>query len=54
MSEHDSGKNFAIGFLFGAVIGGAIGILYAPKAGSETRAMLVDRVEHAKEKQSIL
>jgi gas vesicle protein len=50
MSEHDSGKSFAVGFLIGAAIGAAIGILYAPHSGKETRAMIREKAEHAKEK----
>jgi gas vesicle protein len=34
----------------GAVIGAAVGILYAPHSGTETRAMLKEKAEHAKEK----
>jgi gas vesicle protein len=50
MSEHDSGKSFAIGFLVGAALGAAIGILYAPHSGRETRAMIREKAEHAKER----
>jgi gas vesicle protein len=50
MSEKDSGASFAVGFLFGAVVGVAIGFLYAPKPGSETRAMLKEKAETAAEK----
>jgi gas vesicle protein len=49
MSDKDSGS-FAIGFLLGAIAGVALGFLYAPKAGSETRAMLKERAEDVKEK----
>ena len=54
MSEHDSGKSFAIGFLIGAAIGAAVGILYAPHSGKETRAMLRDKAEHAKERAEVI
>ncbi|MBU2535457.1 MAG: YtxH domain-containing protein [Chloroflexota bacterium] len=50
MAEKDTGASFAVGFLFGAVIGVAIGFLYAPKPGSETRAMLKEKAETAAEK----
>ncbi len=50
MAEKDTGANFAVGFLFGAVVGVAIGFLYAPKPGSETRAMLKEKAETAAEK----
>ncbi|MFC1905530.1 YtxH domain-containing protein [Chloroflexota bacterium] len=49
MSEHSEGKNFILGLLTGAAIGVAVGLLYAPKSGSETRAILKDRLEHATE-----
>ena len=50
MAEKDTGAGFAVGFLFGAVVGVAIGFLYAPKPGSETRAMLKEKAETAAEK----
>lgn len=54
MSEHDSGKSFAVGFLVGAAIGAAVGILYAPHSGRETRAMIREKAEHAKEKAEMV
>ena len=50
MSDKDSGTNFAIGFLIGAIAGVAIGFLYAPKSGKETRAMLAEKAGELKEK----
>lgn len=50
MSEKDSGTSFAIGFLIGAIAGVAIGFLYAPKTGKETRAMLKEKAGEFKEK----
>lgn len=50
MAEKDSGASFAVGFLLGAVVGIAIGFLYAPKPGEETRALLKEKVEMAAEK----
>jgi gas vesicle protein len=50
MAEKDTGASFAIGFFLGAVVGVAIGFLYAPKPGSETRAMLKEKAESAAEK----
>ena len=52
MSDKDSGSSFAIGFLVGAIAGMAIGILYAPKPGKETRAMLKEKADELKEKAS--
>ena len=34
---------FGIGFLGGAVIGGVIALLFAPKSGKETRRMIMDK-----------
>ncbi len=50
MSDKDTGSNFAIGFIIGAIAGVAIGFLYAPKAGKETRALLKEKAEEVKEK----
>ena len=50
MSDKDSGSSFAIGFLIGAIAGVAIGFLYAPKAGKETRAMLREKAGELKER----
>lgn len=50
MGDKDSGSSFAIGFIIGAIAGVAIGFLYAPKAGKETRAMLRERAGELREK----
>ena len=50
MTEKDSGTSFLVGFLIGAAAGLAIGFLYAPKPGKETRAMLREKVDVATEK----
>jgi len=50
MSDKDSGSSFAIGFLIGAIAGVAIGFLYAPKAGKETRTLLKEKASEFKEK----
>jgi gas vesicle protein len=50
MSDKDTGSSFAIGFIIGAIAGVAIGFLYAPKAGKETRALLREKAEEVKEK----
>ena len=36
-------KGFGIGLLVGAVIGGVIALLYAPKTGKETRQLIKDK-----------
>jgi gas vesicle protein len=50
MDDNGMAKGLIIGFLAGAVIGGAVGILYAPKPGAETREMLKDQALEAKDK----
>jgi gas vesicle protein len=50
VGDKDTGSSFAIGFIVGAVVGVAIGFLYAPKAGKETRALLKEKAEGLKEK----
>ena len=48
----DTGISFTAGFIIGAVAGVAIGFLYAPKPGKETRALLQEKAEKAREKAS--
>ena len=50
MGEKDSGNSFLIGFILGAVAGVAVGFLYAPKPGKETRALLREKASEFKEK----
>ena len=50
MSDRDMGSSFAIGFIIGAIAGVAVGFLYAPKAGKETRALLKEKAEEVKVK----
>jgi gas vesicle protein len=52
MPEKESGNSFLIGFILGAVAGVAVGFLYAPKAGKETRAILKEKAGELKEKAS--
>jgi gas vesicle protein len=39
----DSAIGFGIGLLTGAVIGGTLALLFAPKTGEETRQMIKDK-----------
>ena len=39
----DCAIGFGIGLLTGAVIGGVLALLYAPKTGKETRQMIKDK-----------
>lgn len=50
MSEKESGSNFLVGFVIGAIAGAAIGFLYAPKSGKETRALLREKASHVTER----
>ena len=43
MSDKESGSSFIAGFIIGAIAGVAIGFLYAPKSGKETRAYLKEK-----------
>lgn len=47
MSENGNAAEFGIGILVGAAIGVAIGILYAPHSGRETRIQLKEKVQKA-------
>ena len=40
--EEESGGGFLLGLLCGAALGAAIGLMFAPKAGSEMRQRLYD------------
>ena len=41
--ECKTSAGFGTGLLIGAVIGGAIALLYAPKSGKETRQLIKDK-----------
>ena len=52
--NRDNAIGFGIGFLAGAVIGGVVTLLLAPKSGEETRKLIKDKatevVDAVKEK----
>ncbi len=50
MGEKESGNSFLIGFILGAIAGVAVGFLYAPKPGKETRALLREKATELKDK----
>ena len=50
MSDKDTGLSFTVGFFIGAIVGTAIGFLYAPQPGKETRELLKHKAEEAREK----
>jgi gas vesicle protein len=41
--SNEQWSSFAVGVLVGAVIGGGIALLYAPKSGKETREYIRDK-----------
>lgn len=46
----ESGKTFAVGLIVGAFVGAAVALLYAPKSGRETRAMVKEKAHEVAEK----
>jgi len=44
----DNGDNFFKGFLLGGLVGGVLGVLFAPKSGREMRADLSAELEKAR------
>ncbi len=52
MADKDTGFSFTTGFILGAVVGVAIGFLYAPKPEKETRELLKEKAEKTKAKAS--
>ena len=50
MAEKDTGASFIVGLILGAVAGAAVGFLYAPRPGRETRELLKEKAERAAEK----
>ena len=50
MTNKDDGSSFVIGFVVGAIAGLAIGFLYSPRPGKETRELLKAKTEEMKEK----
>ncbi len=49
MADNNSGENI-LAFLIGGIVGGALGILLAPRRGSETREAITDWLEEKREK----
>jgi gas vesicle protein len=43
MSDKNSGSGFGIGLILGIAAGAALGFLFAPRSGKETREMVKDK-----------
>jgi gas vesicle protein len=48
--NRDSSAGFFTGLIVGAVIGGAMALLYAPQSGPETRRLVKEKALEVKEK----
>jgi len=49
MDNKDSGPGFGIGLILGLAVGAALGFLFAPRSGKETRALLKEKVADVSE-----
>lgn len=47
--KREEWASFGLGMLGGAVIGGVVALLYAPKSGKETRALIGEEVGKVKD-----
>ena len=45
MADNDHSGSFVIGFLVGGIVGAAVGMLLAPKTGSDTRHQIFEQSE---------
>jgi len=52
--EEMHNKLVTMGFVTGALIGGIVGLLYAPRPGKETRDMLKSKAEYTAEEAKVL
>jgi len=50
MDDRGSSGIFLSGLLIGAIVGVAIGMIFAPQSGQETRELVREKVSTAKEK----
>jgi len=46
MSDKTSGPGFGIGLILGIVVGAALGFLFAPRSGKETRELIRDKADN--------
>jgi len=51
--QESSGSGFVMGLFTGAIVGAALGVLFAPKAGSELRSELSDQAGKIKDQASL-
>lgn len=49
MADNNGGESI-LAFLVGGIVGGALGVLLAPRKGSETRELITDWLEEKREK----
>ena len=49
MNSKDSGPAFGIGLILGLAVGAALGFLFAPQSGKETREFVKDRADDVSE-----
>jgi gas vesicle protein len=49
MSNSDSGARFGIGLILGLAVGVALGFLFAPRTGKETRELIKDKTADVSE-----
>jgi gas vesicle protein len=49
MSNSDSGSRFGIGLILGLAVGAALGFLFAPRTGKETRELVKDKAADVSE-----
>ncbi len=49
-SNEGMGRGLMMGIVIGALAGLAVGFLYAPRSGRETREMIKDRADEVKKK----
>jgi len=52
MAEGNGGSRFGIGLVVGVALGLAIGFLFAPRSGEETRQLLKEKAGAARESAS--
>jgi len=52
--ERDTTSGFFTGFIMGVIVGAAIGFLYAPNPGKETREIVKDRAGKIKSRTAAI